>query len=152
MQPQYSPEATSESIDRWLDEEDMGCVCVCVCVRARIYTYIHIMDYYCISQPYKIMISCHLQHDGGPGMYYAKWNKFNRERQNCMFSFISSIKKTKQMNKYKKTERDSEIQITSDCQREWGHGRNRWKGLSGTNYHLWNKSQRCNVQHKEYNQ
>ena len=47
---------------------------------------------------------------GGPRDYYTKWTKLDRERQYCMIPRISGISKTKQMNKYNKTEIESQIQ------------------------------------------
>ena len=57
------------SIDRWIGKEDM----------THTHTHIYIMEYYsAIKNEWNFAICNNMD---GPGGYYAKWNKSDRERQ-----------------------------------------------------------------------
>ena len=86
--------------------------------------------------------------------YFAKWNKLEQEKQIPYdFTYMWNLKK--QMNQNIKTETDSQIQRTNwwlPEVRRVRDGWNRGRRLGGTNFQLYNKSQGCVVQYREYNQ
>ena len=75
----------------------------------------------------------------GSRVYYSNWNKSNRDKCH-MNSLICSVWKTKR-TKWKQTQ----IQRTNGWLPDWG-----WE-VQNSSYKI-NKSQGCNVQHKEYGQ
>ena len=83
------------------------------------------------------MKSCNLQHMNGPGGYYAKWNKSDREI--VWFHLHIEPKKWTNITKWKQSHRYKEQ--TDGCQRGgwWGDERKRWGRWKGTNFQSQNK-------------
>ena len=74
----------------------------------------------------------------GPGGYYTKWNKLNRERQ--IFLCYHLHVESKKQNKYNKTNRltDIENKLWSPVGKVKGEGHDKDSELRGTNYYVYN--------------
>ena len=91
------------STDKWIDKENM--------IHTHIHT--HTMEYYLAIKMNEIdRALCHSM--DGPRVYYAKWNKANRERQMLYdFNYMWNLKK-------------NETNIQENL-KKWNKHTNKWK-------------------------